>query len=124
MNQSSTYVSRDKYERIKKKYRELENQFSVLREIESTLDMLETKNNMLKKENTKLVNKLRESKKEIKTYRELIGKKEDKISVLERDILLKDGKIQVLEADKTGWKERYIELRKDFREQYKWKNKE
>jgi predicted RNase H-like nuclease (RuvC/YqgF family) len=47
-------------------------------------------------------------------------KYKDKIAKLERDIILRDGKIQQLEDSRRDLQERYQELKTDFREQRKW----
>ena len=39
---------------------------------------------------------------------------------MERDIILKDGKIHRLEDTKKDLRERYNELKEDFREQQRW----
>jgi hypothetical protein len=60
---------------------------------------------------------IRTLKKEVKDLHEkYVGKQ----TILERDILLKDGKIQQLEEAKKDLKERYRDLKEDFREQQRW----
>ena len=68
-----------------------------------------------------------ESKSQRKTIRslkkdtkELQEKYVGKIATLERDAMLKDGKIQQLEEGRKDLKERYRDLKEDFREQQRW----
>lgn len=71
---------------------------------------LETENKELRKE-------VRSFKKKIK---ELQEKYDSKVTVLERELMLKDGKIQTLEETKKDLKERYKDLKDDLREYQRW----
>ena len=72
----------------------------------SKLHNLEEENNSLKESAKKFQKELRELK-----YHN---------ATLERDLILKDGKIQQLDESRKDLKERYRELKEDFREQQKW----
>jgi len=76
-------------------------------------DELETENKNYRKT-------IRGFKKQIKELKE---KYTDKLAKKERDIMLKDGKIQQLEEGRKDLKERYQELKEDFREQSRWVHK-
>jgi predicted RNase H-like nuclease (RuvC/YqgF family) len=148
MSRSSKHVSREKYENVKHKGAQWYNECTSLKEkIEKLTDMnkdllsqnedlvdqlkdfndapeqthdaelveeLESENKTLKREirNLKRDNKMIEDK-----YR-------DKIVLLERDLFVKDGKIQRLEDAKKDLKERYIELKEDLREERRSNRKE
>jgi len=60
---------------------------------------------------------IRNLKKDVKDLEE---KYLGKVATLERDIMLKDGKIQQLEEARKDIKERYKELKEDYREQQRW----
>ena len=134
-------VSREKYDNMKDKANkwrdeceQLKEKFIVLQDLEADLDKMLALNNKLLEENDTLSNNkelLDELENENKIFRKDIRclKKENKTLVedynkklanLERDILLKDGKIQRLEEAKKDNKERYNELKEDFREQQRW----
>jgi chromosome segregation ATPase len=140
-------VSRIKYDNLKQtasdwmeKCQKMTNKLSVVQDIEDELDKLEEKCNYLQKENSELKKKnvnipdgdlMDELENENKTFRkdirrlnrqnkESTEKDKNKISQLERDILLKDGKIQRLEEANKDLKDRYTELKEDFREQQRW----
>jgi len=144
----SRHVSLTKYENLKSTASKWMNECETLREklvvvqdIENDLDKLEEKNTILLEENEYLTRKLKdrlpdadlleELEDENKNFRkEIRGLKRDNkelsdkyqsiISQLERDILLKDGKIQRLDEATKDLKERYNELKEDFREQQRW----
>lgn len=144
----SRHVSRTKYENLKSTAIKWRNECETLREklvvvqdIENDLDKLEEKNTILRKENESIKRKIKDRlpdadlleelegenknfRKEIRglkrVNKELSDKYQSRISQLERDILLKDGKIQRLEEAKKDLKERYNELKEDFREQQRW----
>ncbi len=59
-----------------------------------------------------------------KQFSESEEKYKDKIARLEREKILSEGKIQQLEEARKDLQERYSELKQDFREQQKWKQKE
>ena len=110
-----------KYDKLKEKASkwydysyELENKVETLSE---ELQLLKTKNEELlehEKENNKTVRSLK------RQFREEKEKYLSKITILERDIVLKDGKIQQLEDAKQDLQDRYRELKDDYREQQKW----
>lgn len=74
------------------------------------LDELEAENKNQRKE-------IRSLKKENRTIEE---KYAHRIATLERDAMLKDGKIQQLTEAKEDLRERYKELKADYREQQRW----
>ena len=136
-----SYVSREKYNNLKEEAKQLSKncnkmaeKMSIIHELEEELNKFEEKCLILKKENDvlkidnesdhELENVNRSLKKEIKSLKrdnnDLNEKYKNIISQLERDILLKDGKIQRLEESKKDMKDRYNELREDFREQQRW----
>ena len=82
-------------------------------EAQPDLDLLDE----LELENKNQRKTIRSMKKE---YRELEEKYAGKIAHMERDIMLKDGKIQQLEDAKKDLKERYKDLKEDYREQQRW----
>lgn len=47
----------------------------------------------------------------------------NKIANLERDKILLEGRISQLEDSCKDWKERYTELKQDYREMQKWREK-
>jgi predicted RNase H-like nuclease (RuvC/YqgF family) len=122
------------------KCEKMAEKLSVVQDIEDDIDRLEEKCRLLQKENDELKKKsisipdndlMDELENENKTFRkeirilkrdnkELCEKDKNKISQLERDIMLKDGKIQRLEEAKKDLKDRYIELKEDFREHQRW----
>jgi uncharacterized protein YoxC len=71
---------------------------------------LETENKTFRKE-------IRALKKKVREWQD---KYENKVTGLERDIMLKDGKIQQLEETKKDLKERYKDLKEDLREYQRW----
>jgi regulator of replication initiation timing len=112
----SSYI--EKNEKLVLENKELRDQlnkktFNNVTHDPDLMDELETENKTFRKE-------LRSLKRNKKVLNEKII---DKISKLERDILLKDGKIQRLEEAKKDLKERYSELKEDFREQQRWNRK-
>lgn len=143
---NKTYVSREKYETLKLKANKwleqcdkMADKLSVVQDIEDELDRLEENCRLLQIDNDELkdINQHQDSdlmdelENENKTFRkeirflkreqkELNEKNTNKISQLERDILLKDGKIQRLEEAKKDLKDRYSELKEDYREHQRW----
>lgn len=144
---TSRTVPRDKYEVLKEKASQWKRQcekllekLSVVQDVEDELDRLEEKCRILEKENEELKKAgnntpdndlLDELETENKAFRkeirglkrenkELSENDKNKIVQLERDILLKDGKIQRLEEAKKDLKDRYSELKEDFREHQRW----
>jgi hypothetical protein len=73
--------------------------------------------NELENENKIFRKTIRDIKKDNKI---ILEKNEDKVRVLERDIMLKDGKIQRLEDGYMDLKERYKELKDEIREEKRW----
>ena len=73
--------------------------------------------NELENENKIFRKTIRDIKKDNKI---ILEKNEDKVRVLERDIMLKDGKIQRLEDGYMDLKERYKELKEEIREEKRW----
>ena len=144
---NNNYVSREKYDNLKLKAKQwfencerLEEKLSIVNDVEEELDTLEEKCRILIDENKELSkysgnkpdsdlldeleNENKSFRKEIRTLKrenkDIDEKNKTKISQMERDILLKDGKIQRLEETKKDMKERYNELKDDFREQQRW----
>lgn len=140
-------VPREKYEVMKEKavmWKQKCEQFAeklgIVQDIEDELDSLEEKCRLLQEENEDLKKSrtsvpdndlLDELEAENKAFRkeirvlkrqnkELSENDKNKIVQLERDILLKDGKIQRLEEAKKDLKDRYTELKEDFREHQRW----
>jgi len=138
-------VTRVKYENLKQKANkwleqceQMSEKLSVVQDIEDEIDRLDEKCTILQDENDELKNNnnpdgdlMDELENENKTFRkeirflkrtnkELTDKDTNKISQLERDILLKDGKIQRLEEVNKDLKDRYNELKEDFREHQRW----
>jgi len=74
------------------------------------IDELEAEN----KSQRKIIRNMKKESKEIEE------KYAGKLVHLERDIMLKDGKIQQLEDAKKDLKERYKDLKEDYREQQRW----
>lgn len=135
----TTTVPRDKYNNLKRKTGEWYSKAQ---------DLLKTNKNLLKaneellKLNSELEDKLETGvdidtdmveelentnkvhRKEIRalkrSLREQKEKYETRIASLERDALLKDGKIQQLNEAKEDLRERYKELKADYREQQRW----
>lgn len=148
MRHSAKHVSREKYESLKEKAAQwrdecekLKDKLSVVQDVEADLDRFEDQVSNLRKENealhhnikngtpdTELLDELENEnkvfRKEIRSLKrkikELNEKNRGKLSQMERDILLKDGKIQRLEEARKDLKERYNELKEDFREQQRW----
>lgn len=81
---------------------------------------LKQTNNMqyeLESDNESLIKTIKHLKKSIKKIEVKHG---DKLMETSRDIMLKDAKIQRLEEANNDLKERYNELKKDFRERQRW----
>jgi chromosome segregation ATPase len=147
-NRSNSYtVQREKYEVLKEKANQWKNRceklvekLSVVQDVEDELDRLEEKCRTLENKNEELKKSgnnnpdndlLDELETENKAFRkeirilkrenkELSETNKTKIVQLERDILLKDGKIQRLDETKKDLKDRYTELKEDFREHQRW----
>ena len=148
----SRQISRDKYENLKLtayKWRDqcekLKDKILIIQDMEADLDKLEDEMNNMRQENESLKNKIKtrdtdrglleELENENKVFqklirsfkkekKELLENNQKKISELERDILLKDGKIQSLQEAKEELRERYNELKEDFRELRRWNIRE
>lgn len=103
-------VSRDKYERLKKKAYEWQESAQRYKQ---TITALEEELSDLAEEEKNGRKALKKIKDEETTLLE-------KMSKMERDIILKDGKIQQLEDAKNDLSERYKELKEDFRESQRW----
>lgn len=107
-------VSREKYERLKMAIYEWNTKYKEEKE----------KNNILNQRIQELEKDLELSRdkedQEIKTlkraFNEAENKYKDRISHLERDKLLMEGKIQQLEDAKKDLHERYNDLKQDYRE--------
>jgi len=113
-NSRLDFVKREKYDILKNKAlkwkQKCEDNDIIILKIEDDIEKIKDE-----------CEKLKVSVKNISTEKhELIQKHKDYITNIERDIILKDGKIQRLEDDKTDTKERYKELKDDFREQQRW----
>lgn len=144
---NSNNVSREKYDNLKvkakkwlEKCEKLAEKLSVIQDVDDELDRLEDKCRLLESENEdlkktkntepdgdlfdELENENKSFRKEIRVLKrdnkDLSEKYKNKISQMDRDILLKDGKIQRLEEAKKDLKDRYSELKEDFREQQRW----
>ena len=139
---SNNYVSRDKYENIKNKGAKWYNECSelkdkvqklskmnkdLLNQNEDLLDKINDLNNShiqepnnlivveeLENENKSLIKQIRNLKNDNKIFED---KYRDKLINLERDLFIKDGKIQRLEDAKKDLNERYLELKEDWREE-------
>ena len=95
-----------------------------LNKIKTDYEKQEEFNLSLQTENEQLENDLKTHHKEFKLLKKQINELKDKIVSLERDNLLKEGKIQQLDETKKDLQERYNDLKQDFREQQKWKHTE
>ena len=148
IRQGAKNVSREKYDSLMTKATQwrdecekLKDTLIVVQDVEVDLDRLEDQVNNLSKENEALHHKIKndtpdneilyelenENKlfmKEIRLLKREIKELNEKNSVkwsqMERDILLKDGKIQRLEESNKDLKDRYTELKEDYREQQRW----
>lgn len=138
----STQVSRNKYENLKLtagKWRdECEKLKLIIQDMETHINNLEEKINNLYQENESLKNKIKthtldtklleELENENKAFRKLTRSlKREKKEILEKnhttlykfktDIILRDAKIESLEEGKKAMRERYNELKEDYREE-------
>jgi len=131
----SKYVSRRKYNKLLDKS---EKWVQKCDELSTRLDEVLDENNNLKRQikqlksveipDTDLMDELESEnknfRKELRNLRRQMKVNEEKyknrIAQLDRDILLKDGKIQRLEEARKDLKERYTELKEDYREQQRW----
>ena len=132
---TNNYVSREKYENIKDKgvrwyntCSELKDKVNKLTQMnkdliiqnEDLLDQVNDLNNFQKEPNKEMIELENENKALVKDIRNL--KKDnnlfsDKLVLLERDLFIKDGKIQRLEDAKKDLNERYLELKEDWRDE-------
>ena len=139
---TNNYVSREKYENIKDKgvrwynmCSELKDKVNKLTQMnkdliiqnEDLLDQVNDLNNFQKEPNKEMIELENENKALVKDIRNL--KKDnnlfsDKLVLLERDLFIKDGKIQRLEDAKKDLNERYIELKEDWRDERRSNKKE
>ena len=140
-SRSNKHVSREKYESIKQKGTQWYNECKILKEklekltdmntdllsqnedlVDQLKDLSDTRDQApdteliqeLETENKSIKREIRNLKRDIKTNDD---KYRDKIVQLERDLFIKDGKIQRLEDTKRDLNERYIELKEDWREE-------
>jgi chromosome segregation ATPase len=137
----SKHVSREKYESVKNKGTKWYNECDILKDKLETLtnmntDLLEQNEDLLDKindlndeeqnpVNKEFVDELethnKSLRKEIHNLKRdnkmFVDKHQDKIIHLERDLFVKDGKIQRLEDSKKDLTERYKELKEDWREE-------
>jgi hypothetical protein len=145
-NKTSNNVSREKYENVKHKGTQWYNECTQLNEkvnksiktnkdlLKQNEDLVEQLNDLndiptpdtdltdeLEAENKRLRKDIRNLKRGNKIYED---KHRDKIIQLEKDLFVKDGKIQRLEDSKKDLKERYIELKEDWREERRSNRKE
>jgi chromosome segregation ATPase len=133
-NTTSNNVSREKYDITKHKGTQWYNECNILKE---KIDKLTEINNILIEQNDELVEKLKQLKdtsddnmindemesenkllrKDIRNFKKEKKLTEDNIIQLERDLFVKDSKIQRLEDGKKDLNERYAELKEDWREE-------
>jgi len=125
-------VSRNKYEKAKDAAK---TWFNLLNETQNKLEKLQAENNHLLAE-TERWKKLSEQlpdlddtknlSKTVKALKKQLLETEEKyknkISMLEREKILSDGKVQQLEEARKDLQERYNDLKQDFREQQKMLN--
>lgn len=127
---SSQSVPREKYDNLKRKakkwYDKAENLMIKYEKILSHNNELEYENDRLNsltdnQPNSDVLNELEAEiqslKKKLRETKEMY---ESKIATLERDAMLKDGKIQQLSEAKEDLRERYKDLKADYREQQRW----
>ena len=141
IQRSNKNVSREKYESIKQKGTQWYDECEILKEklekltdmntdllsqnedlVDRLKDLADTPDQApdtelieeLEKENKSLKREIRNLKRDNKT---IVDKYSEKIVQLERDLFVKDGKIQRLEDAKRDLKERYVELKEDWREE-------
>ena len=147
-SKSIKHVSREKYENVKNRGTQWYNECTCLTEKlgkltdmnkdllaqnEDLVDQLKDFNDQpdtirdneledeLENENKSLRKEIRNLKRDNKIFED---KHRDKIVQLERDLFVKDGKIQRLEDAKKDLKERYTELKEDWREERRSNRKE
>lgn len=131
----SRTVSRKKYEDIKNKAQKWLDECERLKEI---IENLEYNNRELKNEMNELkeheipdkglsdeleaeIQSLKKTIRNISKDKKLLeDTHREKVYQIEREMLLKDSKIQRLEEAKKELKERYNELKDDYREQQRW----
>ena len=145
---SKNMVSREKYDIIKNKVRqwhdqclELEEKLENLSEMNKDLidqngDLLDKikelqdsninqPNNDIVEELENLIKSLNKEIRNLKRDNKLLDDNfRDKIVKLERDLFVKDGKIQSLEDAKKDLNERYLELKEDLREERRTNKKD
>lgn len=120
----SEHVPRKKYEELKQKAQKWQEEYYSIKEksddLQSQLETLENQLNKLDENDNQYENETIALKKEVVSMKKdrkiLCEKYQDKISQLERDIMLKDNKIQLLEDTKKDIYERYLELKEDNKE--------
>ena len=136
MSNNNNYVSREKYENIKDKgvrwynmCSELKDKVNKLTQMnkdlldqnEDLLDKLNDLNNCQNEPNNEIIeeleNEIKSLRKEIRNLKKDNKISEDKFVQLERDLFIKDGKIQRLEDAKKDLNERYLELKEDWRDE-------
>lgn len=144
-NNSKNSVSREKYDNMKTK---LENWYDECLELKDKVEKLTSMNKDLIDQNEDLLDQIKDLQdsdknepivdelenenkslmKEIRNLKRdnklLEDKFRDKIVQLERDLFVKDGKIQRLEDAKKDLNERYMELKEDWREERRTNKKE
>ena len=133
MSKDQEYVHRKKYDELKDKNRDLHKKCEELKEkrdelLEQMEDLEDRMSSLLERDSVEdnhknieefeieisaLKKELSDSKKEKKMISE---KYRDKINLLERDIILKDGQIQRLEDTKKDLQERFSEMKDDHKE--------
>ena len=99
-------VSRDKYEKLKYKAQEWRDRAEEFEE--------------LSKNQKRIIDSLKQKIEQFESRLNNTNKLKDRIATLERDNILKDGKIQQLSEARDDLKERYRELKDDYREQQRW----
>jgi archaellum component FlaC len=110
-------VSREKYERVKMAVLEWHKKYK--KDIDEVNSEIERLNNELPI-NQEIIKTQRKEIKHLKKYIENIDKKyKDEISVLERNKILMEGKIQQLEEFRKDLQERYNDVKQDLREHQK-----
>lgn len=142
--EKDTFVTKEKYEKLKvklkqwvKKCSELEDKLNIIGDVDNILDKFEKENEELKQKleyvklecneekeyNEKIIKKLMKKNKDykeyiinIKKYKKIDDKnyRNTKLKI-ERELMLKDEKIQRMEDYKKELRERYNELKEDYR---------
>ena len=125
---------RDKVQKLSQMNKDLLNQNEdLLNQNEDLVDKIKDLNDSniqepnnvivdeLENQNKSLIKQIRNLKKDNKISED---KYRDKLINLERDLFIKDGKIQRLEDAKKDLNERYLELKEDWREERRNNKKE